>query len=71
MSYKSTPKKVTEIQITLLQLKEEHRKIDMILSDIKNPIRDPLILRRLKKEKLLLRDKIQKITSQLTPNIIA
>ena len=71
MSYKSTPKEVTEIQITLLQLKEEHRKIDMILSDIKNPIRDPLILRRLKKEKLLLRDKIQKITSQLTPNIIA
>ena len=71
MSYKSTPKKVTEIQITLLQLKEEHRKIDMILSDIKNPILDPLILRRLKKEKLLLRDKIQKITNQLTPNIIA
>ncbi len=71
MSYKSTPKEVTEIQITLLQLKEEHRKVDMILSDIKNPILDPLILRRLKKEKLLLRDKIQKITNQLTPNIIA
>ena len=43
----------------------------MILSDMKNPILDPLILRRLKKEKLLLKDKIQKLTNQLTPNIIA
>ena len=71
MPYLSTPQKITEIEINLLKLKEEHRKIDMILSDIKNPILDPLILQRIKKEKLLLKDRIQKITNQLTPNIIA
>ena len=71
MPYLSTPQKITEIEINLLKLKEEHRKIDMILSDIKNPILDPLVLQRIKKEKLLLKDRIQKITNQLTPNIIA
>ena len=71
MPYANIPNKISEIEINLLKLKEEHRKLDMILSDMKNPILDPLILRRLKKEKLLLKDKIQKLTNQLTPNISA
>ena len=63
--------KVSAIQIKLLKLREEHKKIDLILSDKLNPVLDPFLLRRLKKEKLILKDKIQKITNQLTPNIIA
>jgi len=46
------PSKVTSIKIKLLELEEAHRKIDNILSDMQDPILDPLILRRLKKEKL-------------------
>ena len=65
------PKTLTEIEIKLLKLKEEHRQIETLLSDKKNPILDPFLLRRLKKEKLILKDQIQKITNQLTPNIIA
>ena len=61
----------TEIEIKLLKLKEEHRQIDILLSDIKNPALDPLLIKRLKKEKLNLKDQIQEITNQLTPNIIA
>ena len=61
----------TEIEIKLLKLKEEHRQIDILLSDIKNPVLDPLLIKRLKKEKLNLKDQIQEITNQLTPNIIA
>ena len=68
---KTSPKNVSTVEIELRKLKEKHKNIDVILSDIKNPILDPLILRRLKKEKLLLKDKIQKIKSQITPNIIA
>lgn len=59
------------IEIELRELKEKHKSIDVKLSDSENPILDPLLLRRLKKEKLLLKDKIQKIKNQLTPNIIA
>jgi hypothetical protein len=65
------PSKVTSIKIKLLELEEAHRKIDNILSDMQDPILDPLILRRLKKEKLNLKDKIQRINTELTPNIIA
>jgi len=65
------PSKVTSIKIKLLELEEAHRKIDNILSDIQDPILDPLILRRLKKEKLNLKDKIRRINTELTPNIIA
>ena len=65
------PSKVTSIKIKLLELEEAHRKIDNILSDMQDPILDPLILRRLKKEKLNLKDKIRRINSELTPNIIA
>ena len=65
------PQTLTEIEIKLLKLKEEHRQIETLLSDKKNPILDPFLLRRLKKEKLILKDQIQKITNQLTPNIIA
>ena len=65
------PSKVTSIKIKLLELEEAHRKIDNILSDMQDPILDPLILRRLKKEKLNLKDKIRRINKELTPNIIA
>lgn len=65
------PQTLTEIEIKLLKLKEEHRQIETLLSDKKNPILDPFLLRRLKKEKLILKDQIQKIMNQLTPNIIA
>ena len=71
MSNINSPHQIQKIEIELLKLKEEHRKLDSILSNIENPILDPLLLRRLKKEKLILKDRIQKITSQVTPNIIA
>ena len=71
MSGINGPSKVTSIKIKLLELEEAHRKIDNILSDMQDPILDPLILRRLKKEKLNLKDKIRRINTELTPNIIA
>ena len=71
MSKTKVSQMLTEIEIKLLKLREEHRRIDLLLSDIKNPVLDPLLMKRLKKEKLNLKDQIQKITNQLTPNIIA
>ena len=57
--------------IQLQKLKQEHRDLDNKLLDKLNPILDPLVLRRLKKRKLLLKDKIKEIQNKLTPNIIA
>ena len=71
MSNRITSKKLTEIEIRLVKLKEKHRKIDIRISNSSDPILDPLLLQRLKKEKLILKDMIQKINNQLTPNIIA
>ena len=71
MAIKSEPQTITEIEIELLKLKEEHRRIDVSLSNIENPILDPFLLRQLKKKKLVLKDKIHKIRNQLTPDIIA
>ncbi len=71
MPNKKYPKELKEIEIKLLELKEEHKNIETILSNKNDPVLDPFLLRRLKKEKLILKDRIQKITNQLTPNIIA
>ena len=71
MSEINGPSKVSVVKIKLLKLEEAHRKIDASLSDMRDPILDPLILRRLKKEKLSLKDKIRRINTELTPDIIA
>ena len=71
MSKMNGPSEVTTVKIKLLKLEEAHRKIDRVLSNIQDPILDPLILRRLKKEKLSLKDKIRRINTILTPDIIA
>ena len=71
MSEINGPSKVSVVKIKLLKLEEAHRKIDASLSNMRDPILDPLILRRLKKEKLSLKDKIRRINTELTPDIIA
>ena len=71
MSKTKVSQTLTEIEIKLLKLKEEHQQIDILLSDMNNPVLDPLLMKRLKKEKLNLKDQIQQITNRITPNIIA
>ena len=53
-------------------LKQEHRDLDeAILALEENRYADQLRLRRLKKQKLALRDKIATIEDRLNPDIIA
>ena len=56
----------------LKQLKEEHRDLDEILIQIqeKQTI-DFLQIKRLKKRKLILKDKINYIKNKIEPDIIA
>ena len=56
----------------LEQLKTEHRDLDQIIARLteQGPV-DQLQIQRLKKRKLVLKDLIAKLESQLLPDIIA
>ena len=62
---------LAELRLELRKLEKEHGRIDKMLSNIEDPILDTLLIQRLKKEKLFLKDKINKIANELTPDIIA
>ena len=56
----------------LAELSLEHRDLDEAIERLlATPPKDQLLLGRLKKRKLQLKDQIQKINDQLLPDIIA
>ena len=60
------------LQVELAVLRREHRDLDDAIHALQESGRaDQLTLRRLKKQKLSLKDKIARIEDQLTPDIIA
>ena len=60
------------LRVELAVLRREHRDLDDAIEALENARRaDQLQLRRLKKQKLALKDKIARIEDQLTPDIIA
>jgi hypothetical protein len=60
------------LQIRLEVLRREHRDLDEAVHALEATGRpDQLTLRRLKKQKLSLKDQIVKIEDQLIPDIIA
>ncbi len=60
------------LRIRLQVLQREHRDLDEAVHVLETQGRpDPLTLRRLKKQKLALKDMIVKIQDQLIPDIIA
>lgn len=61
-----------ELQTELARLQQEHRDLDAAIDALhQSPAPDLLRLQRLKKRKLLLRDRIAFIEDQITPDIIA
>ncbi|MEC9369047.1 MAG: DUF465 domain-containing protein [Pseudomonadota bacterium] len=57
---------------TLARLKQEHRDLDSAIDALEESGRaDQLRLKRLKKQKLSLKDEISRIEDQLLPDIIA
>lgn len=56
----------------LARLQQEHRDLDAAIAALAaSPGADVIQVQRLKKRKLVLRDKIRLIEDQLTPDIIA
>ena len=61
-----------DFETELTRLKEEHRDLDAAIEALEAMVAgDRLQLQRLKKRKLFLRDRIQFLEDQLTPDIIA
>ncbi len=60
------------LKVELEVLRREHRDLDEAIDALQDSQRaDQLRLRRLKKQKLYLKDKIAQIEDKLTPDIIA
>jgi hypothetical protein len=60
------------LKAKLATLKTEHRDLDDVIARLAERLPfDQLHLQRLKKRKLLLKDQISKIESELLPDIIA
>lgn len=56
----------------LKELRVEHRDLDVAIMELsKNPTADQLRVRRLKKQKLRLRDQIARLESELIPDLNA
>ncbi|MFT3973931.1 MAG: DUF465 domain-containing protein [Amaricoccus sp.] len=61
---------VLRVKLELLQ--REHRDLDDAITALHTEGRaDQLTLRRLKKRKLVLKDEIQRLSDEITPDIIA
>ena len=67
-----TQEEETELRAQLARLRQEHRDLDAAIGALQSsPASDILQVQRLKKRKLVLRDRITHIEDQLTPDIIA
>ena len=61
-----------DLELALARLRQEHRDLDVAIDALTDaPGADILQVQRLKKRKLLLRDRIGHIEDQLTPDISA
>lgn len=61
-----------ELREELVKLRTEHRLLDEeIVSLEASPTADQLLIKRLKKRKLALKDRITSVEDQLLPDIIA
>ncbi len=67
-----TEQEETELRAQLARLRQEHRDLDAAIGALQgSPAADIIQVQRLKKRKLVLRDRITHIEDQLTPDIIA
>ena len=67
-----TEEQITENQASLLELQIEHHDLDQVIDHLMlNPPPDDLLIRRLKKRKLLLKDRITLLEQLLEPNELA
>lgn len=69
---KPSDQETADLQTQLNELQVEHRDLDMVIEHLAvNPPPDQLLIRRLKKRKLHLKDRISELERMLVPDIPA
>ncbi len=72
MALDLSQEEAVELEAELSRLKEEHRDLDRAIEALEQIVAgDQLQIQRLKKRKLVLKDRISFVEDQLTPDIIA
>lgn len=72
MNISNTMDEAEVLQVELEVLRREHRELDVAIRALEEAGgRDMLTIRRKKKEKLVLKDRIRLIEDRLLPDIIA
>ena len=69
-----TEQEITEARASLNELQVEHRDLNLIVEHLAStplPDQDQLLIQRLKKRKLALKDKIYQLEKMLVPDISA
>jgi hypothetical protein len=67
-----TPEELAALVVQVERLREEHRDLDVAIEALRDAGQaDQLQLQRLKKRKLMLRDKLARLGDLITPDIIA
>ena len=69
-----TEEEITDAQATLNELSVEHRDLNLIIEHLTAtplPDQDQLLIQRLKKRKLMIKDKIFQLERMLVPDILA
>lgn len=62
----------TAVRVRIAELEIRHRDLDVVLAHLlATGFRDELALKRMKKEKLVLKDQIEQLRVQLVPDIRA
>ncbi len=69
--YKMSDQEQTEIRLEFAKLKQEHADFDAAINAMIATACDPLQIQRMKKKKLILKDKLSKLEDRMIPDIIA
>ena len=60
-----------EIRLNFARLKQDHLDFDVAINAMIESGCDPLVIQRMKKKKLAIKDQLQKLEDQIIPDIIA
>jgi hypothetical protein len=72
MSRELDPDMEAEVRRRLSELQLDHNDLEVAIQAIGlSPVPDMMVIGRLKRKKLALKDEIQRLKDQLTPDIIA
>ena len=69
--YMMSDQEQTEIRLEFAKLKQEHADFDAAINAMIATSCDPLQIQRMKKKKLILKDRLSKLEDRIIPDIIA